>query len=137
MGVPIGPDTSFIIAEVIACHIDKHLEKKLKSKKIDFLGYRYYDDYALYFNSELEAQIGLSELKKTLNDFELKINDEKTEISRTQSELEKPWALDIKSFYFRPSENDQKDDIWNFFSIALRHAQDCLLYTSPSPRDRG
>ncbi len=124
MGVPIGPDTSFIIAEVIACHIDKHLEKKLKSKKIDFLGYRYYDDYALYFNSELEAQIGLSELKKTLNDFELKINDEKTEISRTQSELEKPWALDIKSFYFRPSENDQKDDIWNFFSIALRHAQE-------------
>ncbi len=82
MGIPIGPDTSFIIAEVIACHIDKHLEKKLKSKKIDFLGYRYYDDYALYFNSELDAQIGLSELKKILNDFELKINDEKTEISR-------------------------------------------------------
>ncbi|TDT46157.1 reverse transcriptase (RNA-dependent DNA polymerase) [Maribacter spongiicola] len=124
MGIPIGPDTSFIIAEVIACHIDKHLEKKLKSKKIDFLGYRYYDDYALYFNSELDAQIGLSELKKILNDFELKINDEKTEISRTQSELEKPWALDIKSFYFRPSENDQKDDIWNFFSIAFRHAQE-------------
>ncbi|WP_158838312.1 RNA-directed DNA polymerase [Polaribacter sp. L3A8] len=124
MGIPIGPDTSFIIAEVIACHIDKHLEKKLKSKNIDFLGYRYYDDYALYFNSELDAQIGLSELKKILNDFELKINDEKTEISRTQSELEKPWALDIKSFYFRPSENDQKDDIWNFFSIAFRHAQE-------------
>ncbi|MEW4925788.1 RNA-directed DNA polymerase [Algibacter sp. 2305UL17-15] len=124
MGIPIGPDTSFIIAEVIACHIDKHLEKKLKSKKIDFLGYRYYDDYALYFNSELDAQICLSELKKILNDFELKINDEKTEISRTQSELEKPWALDIKSFYFRPSENDQKDDIWNFFSIAFRHAQE-------------
>lgn len=124
MGIPIGPDTSFIIAEVIACHIDKHLEKKLKSKNIDFLGYRYYDDYALYFNSDLDAQIGLSELKKVLNDFELKINDEKTEISRTQSELEKPWALDIKSFYFRPSENDQKDDIWNFFSIAFRHAQE-------------
>lgn len=124
MGIPIGPDTSFIIAEVIACHIDKHLEKKLKSKKIDFLGYRYYDDYALYFNSELDAQIGLSELKTILNDFELKINDEKTEISRTQSELEKPWALDIKSFYFRPFKNDQKDDIWNFFAIAFRHAQE-------------
>ena len=124
MGIPIGPDTSFIIAEIVACHLDKHLEKKLKSKKIDFLGYRYYDDYALYFNSELDAQIGLSELKKILNDFELKINDEKTEISRTQDELEKPWALAIKSFYFRPSENGQKDDIWNYFSIAFRYAQE-------------
>ncbi|WP_055437684.1 RNA-directed DNA polymerase [Lacinutrix algicola] len=124
MGIPIGPDTSFIIAEIIACHLDKHLEKKLKSKKIDFLGYRYYDDYALYFNSELDAQIGLSELKKILNDFELKINDEKTEISRTQDELEKPWALAIKSFYFRPSENGQKDDIWNYFAIAFRYAQE-------------
>ena len=124
MGIPIGPDTSFIIAEIIACHLDKHLEKKLKSKKIDFLGYRYYDDYALYFNSELDAQIGLSELKKILNDSELKINDEKTVISRTQNELEKPWALAIKSFYFRPSENDQKDDIWNYFSISFRYAQE-------------
>lgn len=124
MGIPIGPDTSFIIAEIIACHLDKHLEKKLKSKKIDFLGYRYYDDYALYFNSELDAQIGLSELKKILNDSELKINDEKTVISRTQNELEKPWALAIKSFYFRPSENDQKDDIWNYFSISFQYAQE-------------
>lgn len=124
MGIPIGPDTSFILAEVVGCHIDKLLEKQLKTKKIDFLGYRYYDDYALYFNSELDALIGLTELKKILNDFELKINDEKTEISRTQSELEKAWALDIKSFYFRPSEKDQKDDIWNFFSISFRHAKE-------------
>lgn len=36
MGIPIGPDTSFIIAEVIACHIDKHLEKKTKIKKNRF-----------------------------------------------------------------------------------------------------
>lgn len=124
MGIPIGPDTSFIIAEIIACHLDKHLEKKLKSKKIDFLGYRYYDDYALYFNSELDAQIGLSELKKILNDFELKINDEKTEISKTQNELEKTWALAIKSFYFRPYENDQRNDIWNYFAISFQYAQE-------------
>lgn len=124
MGVPIGPDTSFIIAEIVACHIDKLLEKKLKKKKIDFLGYRYYDDYAIYFNSKLDAQICLSELKTILNDFELKINDSKTEISKTQNELEKVWALAIKSFYFRPSEIDQKEDIWNFFSIAFKYASE-------------
>jgi len=76
----------------------------------------------MYFNNELEAQIGLSELKNILNEFELKINDTKTTISKTQNELEKNWALDIKSFYFRPSKNDQKEDIWNFFSIAFKHS---------------
>ncbi len=55
-GIPIGPDTSLIIAELIACHLDYLFLQKLKRKKIDWIGYRYYDDYLLYFNSELDAQ---------------------------------------------------------------------------------
>ncbi|WP_268125382.1 RNA-directed DNA polymerase [Roseivirga pacifica] len=123
MGIPIGPDTSFICAEIIACHIDELFEKRLKKKKIDFIGYRYYDDFSLYFNSELDAQIALTELKIILNEFELRINDDKTIINKTHNELESDWALAIKSFYFRPSENDQKDDLWNFFSIAFKYSE--------------
>lgn len=123
MGIPVGPDTSFIAAEIIACHIDELFEKILKKKKIDFVGYRYYDDFSLYFNSELDAQIALTELKSILNDFELRINDDKTIINRTHNELESDWALAIKSFYFRPSVNDQKEDIWNFFSIAFKFSE--------------
>lgn len=123
MGIPVGPDTSFIAAEIIACHIDELFEKKLKKKKLDFIGYRYYDDFSLYFNSELDAQIALTELKSILSDFELRINDDKTTINKTHNELESDWALAIKSFYFRPSENDQKEDIWNFFSIAFKFSE--------------
>ena len=123
MGIPIGPDTSFTAAEIIACHIDELFEKKLKKKRIDFVGYRYYDDFSLYFNSELAAQIALTELKSILSEFELRINDDKTTISRTHNKLESDWALAIKSFYFRPSENDQKEDIWNFFSIAFKFSK--------------
>jgi len=123
MGIPVGPDTSFIAAEIIACYIDELFEKKLKKKKIDFVGYRYYDDFSLYFNTELDAQIALTELKSILNEFELRINDDKTIINRTHNELESDWALAIKSFYFRPSENDQKEDIWNFFSIAFKFSE--------------
>jgi hypothetical protein len=129
MGIPIGPDTSFIAAEIIACHIDELFEKKLKKKKIDFIGYRYYDDFSLYFNSELDAQIALTELKTTLNEFELKINYDKTIISKTHNELESDWALAIKSFYFRPSERDQKEDIWNFFSIVFKFS---VIYPNDS-----
>ncbi len=103
--------------------LTNYLKKKLKKKRIDFVGYRYYDDFSLYFNSELAAQIALTELKSILSEFELRINDDKTTISRTHNKLESDWALAIKSFYFRPSENDQKEDIWNFFSIAFKFSK--------------
>lgn len=124
MGIPIGPDTSLIVAEILACHLDKLLEVNLKRKKIDWVGYRYYDDLALYFNSELEAQYALSVINEILSEFELKINDEKTFIGKAANNLEKDWAVAIKSFHFRPSQKDQKEDIWNFFSIAFKYAKD-------------
>lgn len=129
VGIPIGPDTSFIIAEIIGCHIDELLEKSLRKKKTNYIAYRYYDDFALYFNSELDAQVALAELKSILHDFELRINDSKTKIAETSSELESEWALSLKSFYFRPSEEDQKEDLWNYFSLAFRYAS---LYPNDS-----
>ncbi|OJW77623.1 MAG: hypothetical protein BGO69_07310 [Bacteroidetes bacterium 46-16] len=124
MGIPIGPDSSLIVAEIIACHIDKLLEGHLKRKKIDWIGFRYYDDYSMFFHSELDAQTALSELRNVLADFELKINDEKTVIGISANELEKDWALALKSFFFRPAESDQREDIWSFFSIAFKYAKE-------------
>ena len=46
-GIPIGPDTSHIIAEIVTCGIDQLLTEKLKSIK----GYRWYDDSWLYLLS--------------------------------------------------------------------------------------
>jgi hypothetical protein len=124
MGIPIGPDTSLIVAEIIACHIDKLLEQRLKKRKIDWKALRYYDDYFMFFHSELDAQVALNELRDVLGAFELKINDEKTVIGISSNELERDWALTLKSFFFRPSESDQKEDIWNFFSLAFRFARE-------------
>jgi hypothetical protein len=124
MGIPIGPDSSLIVAEVIACHLDKLLGQRLKRKKIDWMGFRYYDDYSMFFHSELDAQTALNELRIVLAEFELKINDEKTVIGISSNELERDWALALKSFFFRPSESDQKEDIWNFFSLAFKYAKE-------------
>lgn len=122
MGIPIGPDTSLIIAEIIGCYIDKLLFTFLKKKKIDFKGYRYYDDISLFFNTELDAQYALSELKNITNEFELKLNDSKTSITNTNNELEKEWALELKKFYFRPSKYHQREDLWNYFAIAFKYS---------------
>lgn len=124
MGIPIGPDTSLIVAEIIGCHLDKLFTAFLKRKRVNWIGYRYYDDYSLHFNSELDAQTALTGLREILSSFEIRINDDKTFISKSNNELEKDWALALKSFFFRPSPKDQREDIWHFFSIAFRYAKE-------------
>lgn len=71
MGLPIGPDTSHIIAEAIATSVDLELKKRLKSWPA---GFRYVDDYFLFFGSSVEADAALAALSRALEDFELQIN---------------------------------------------------------------
>ena len=125
LGIPIGPDTSLIVSEIIACHVDVLLEQRLKRKKIDWVGFRYHDDYLLHFHSELDAQTVLSELRAVLSEFELRINDEKTFIGATSNNLESDWVLSIKTFFFSPSEKEQKEDIWNFFALVFKLSREC------------
>ena len=118
MGIPIGPDTSLIVAEIIACHLDKLFSALLKRKKIDWIGYRYYDDYSMYFNTELDAQTALSALREILSSFEIKINDEKTVIGKSSTELER-LGFSFKVIFFSPfckrSKRGHLELLFNFF----------------------
>jgi hypothetical protein len=49
IGLPVGPDAFFILAEVIGNRIDNEIAKKLNG--IDYSSARYYDDYYFYANS--------------------------------------------------------------------------------------
>ena len=60
-GIPIGPDTSFIIGEVIGTALDLSLQSKLPSIR----GTRSIDDYYLYFSTLSDAERGLAALHET------------------------------------------------------------------------
>lgn len=75
-GIPVGPDSSFLLAEVVASAIDHELSTKLDGLK----GTRYIDDYHLYFLSRADAERGLAELHRIAGMFELDINSFKTQI---------------------------------------------------------
>lgn len=123
-GIPIGPDTSLIIAEIIGCHIDFYISNQLDKRKIKWVGFRYYDDYNFYFDSELNARICLDILEKKLSEFELHINQEKTTLGNVFLSFEKDWSIELRSFYFRQTVEYQKEDIWNYFALAFKHAKD-------------
>jgi len=56
LGIPVGPDTSLVIAEIVASAVDETLQSDRHS---NIEGFRYYDDYELVFDTSLEAESAL------------------------------------------------------------------------------
>ena len=127
-GIPTGPDTSLIIAEIVSCGMDQHLQEKIKSTK----GCRYYDDIYLYFSTREEAERGLKTIQYILTDFQLSINEEKTNIDRVPSIFDDYWVIQLDLYKFRDDESDidtssatkQRKDIERYFKLAFHLADE-------------
>ncbi|MEW8092198.1 MAG: RNA-directed DNA polymerase [Candidatus Thiodiazotropha endolucinida] len=128
MGLPIGPDTSHVIAEIIAVAIDKEFKGNLGYMP---QGYRYVDDYCLFFNNLDEAQRALSELTKVLSSYELQINPDKTKIIEVKDLVEESWKYGIKHLEVSGQVNKQRDDIHKYFeslfSLEKRYKDESLV----------
>lgn len=114
-GIPVGPDTSLVLAEIVACSVDIKLQEKFKTLK----GYRFYDDYYFYFSRKEEAEEVLKYLQLFLNDFQLSLNERKTTIIQYPYPYDTEWALPLRKFLFRMDEKSQERDIWKYFNLAF------------------
>jgi len=92
-GIPIGPDTSYLLAEVIASRLDMILQEKIGPA---LRGTRYVDDYNLYFDSLSDAERALAALHAAAREFELEINDLKTRIMEVPEALEPSWKTQLR-----------------------------------------
>lgn len=113
-GIPIGPDTSLIIAEAILSVVDQALERQLPIR-----GFRYVDDYELCFWSFADAEAALFLLQELLTQFELQLNPNKTKIIELPHRVEPKWVSDLRVFEFRPNAKAQHTDIIHFFDCAF------------------
>ncbi len=119
-GLPIGPDTSHIIAEAIATAVDIELKKRLKSWPA---GFRYVDDYFLFFDKADDADAALAALTRSLKEFELQINFEKTKACQVIEITEDYWTHQLRSFTIGKSGRKQASDINHFFELAKELAK--------------
>lgn len=87
IGLPVGPDTSRVLAEVIGTALDKTIQSALSSKRIWNVrkrgAMRFVDDFTFGCSSVQEAEIVVSSVRRCVNEFELEINNSKTKIFRT------------------------------------------------------
>jgi hypothetical protein len=121
LGIPIGPDSSLVVAEILLSAIDDML---CTSRGAGFSGFRHVDDYELSFQSLGAAEETLAELQELLASFELSLNPKKTSIVPLPQELSSAWAVELKSLPLRSRDTPvaQRNDILDFFSRAFELA---------------
>lgn len=112
IGLCIGPDTSLILAEIIANRIDFEINKRLE--KINHTGTRYYDDYYFYFNNRNEAENALKIIQQILYEFQLETNENKVSINKIPFKYIEDWTENFDRFNF---DRVDKFELRNFFTI--------------------
>lgn len=113
IGVPIGPDTSHIIAELIACRIDILIHEKFNN--LDIEAVRFYDDYYIYVNTFDEADKVIKGLQLILNEYQLEINEKKVEINEYPFAFENDWVTELNQFEFK--ETNKQNSLKHYFSL--------------------
>lgn len=117
-GLLIGPHSSNILSEIVLTSIDEFLQKKGYLKFC-----RYIDDYEFYAESYDKAQKFVRDLGLALRDYELALNEKKTEILPLPAATEERWISELRNFSF-PSQGE----IWfskirTFLDLALEHSK--------------
>ena len=122
-GIPIGPDTSFLLSEILLSTVDMKIMGKL-SKIKNFKGFRYMDDYEFCFSNYQDSEFALNQIDSALSEFELGLNSRKTIIKKLPALLEDNWVRDLRIFEFRKNLRAQRNDIISYFNKAFGLAEE-------------
>jgi len=96
-GIPIGPAISDLIAEIILSAVDKLISKVLRRE--DIVAARYKDDYFFLLKKDYQADKILKNMQLCFKEFNLFINEEKTEKYPLPDGLFRPWILKFNKFW--------------------------------------
>ena len=123
IGIPIGPDTSLILSELIGCTMDEFFLAKHPGPKIKT--FRYVDDYYIYCSTQEEAEQVIKSLQSIFDDFQLEMNEEKTIISKVPFPFESHWAIELGTFSFESkTAKSQQTRLERFASVAFIRARE-------------
>jgi Reverse transcriptase (RNA-dependent DNA polymerase) len=109
-GIPVGPDTSRIIAELLMAGIDadQGFSTWLKNRT----AFRLVDDLTMGFEREEHAYKALAALRTALWKFNFRLNDEKTKVLSSRNSLREKWEIEHDKFLVSDvNPRQQSDDI--------------------------
>lgn len=115
VGIPVGPDTSLVLAEALLTSVDEKLG--LTSER----AVRFYDDYEIGVSSEAEADGILERAGEALSEFELEINPSKSGAFPSRDELDSAWRTQLKLLSREPLR--RAEDLLDLFAFACSLAK--------------
>lgn len=110
-GIPIGPDSSFMVAEILTTYIDE----KIAARFPDIKACRYYDDYSLFVSSRDEAEIVVRYIQQVLGELELFINDHKLAIQEAPRHFLDDFSETLAPFKF--NEKKVESSLQQYFNL--------------------
>ncbi len=122
-GIPVGPDTSLLIAELIMAEVDAQVQSAMPDSVRSCT--RFMDDLTFYAPTRLEAEALLLAWDRALSTYDLGLSPTKTTIVEGPITPEKPWRASLSQFELRQdTDRIESNDLQSFFSLAFDvHAQ--------------
>jgi len=119
VGIPIGPETSRILAEVISSRIDsdfRMVRQELPADAVD----RLQDDWFLGLKSLEAAESALASIVGVYRSYGLDINGSKTSVARMVAHTEEAWISELGSFLSHRSGMLSGSRLREFLTLTLR-----------------
>ncbi|MBW4330037.1 RNA-directed DNA polymerase [Stakelama sp. CBK3Z-3] len=117
IGIPIGPDTSRIIAELIAVEVEEIA--KLHIPDFENRAVRYVDDMLIGLDEHETSAAVLSGLSLALYEYQLELNADKTGTFGLGCPHTPEWIHFVRTFSLTTRASQQRDDLDSFFEHAI------------------
>lgn len=120
VGIPIGPDTSLLIAEIILSAIDVILATKGINN-----AFRIIDDYEFGCASLIEAESLRDILQEGLSEYELTLNPSKMDVIELPIPIEAPYISQLRTYQFSINNPvTQRHEIIHYFGQAFAFSRE-------------
>lgn len=114
VGIPIGPDTSMVLSEVVLAPLDSLLAELVPNLN----GFRRVDDFEFGLKTYADAEAALAGLEEAVQQFEFTLNYSKTSIRELPEPLDPEWLIELRTFNFREHPTAFRNDLIHYFSRA-------------------
>lgn len=94
IGIPVGPDASRVISELVAVAIDRAFVAHCALS--DYAVVRHVDDVWIGTRTHADAEQALWSYREAIRSFELDINESKTEIRSENARFVDVWPIDLQ-----------------------------------------
>lgn len=126
IGIPVGPETSRVIGEIIGVGIEQSLHSEIP--QLADRSFRFVDDIFIGIDIDENPSTILAHLSRSLSHFELDMNIEKTKIIGVNEEHESDWISELRRYNVGRLTKNQQHIIEEYFKKSL-------FFYSKNPRE--